>query len=147
MNSSPVTDADLHAFLDGELPPERHRAVEAWLAAHPDARRRLESFREQQRALRRMFAPVLDEPLPEALIQASRPPAAAPRGRPRRPWLQLVAGVLMTCTGVAGGWIARGQQDAVGMAAVVPLPRQAAVAHVVFSPDVKRPVEIRAEHE
>ena len=78
MNSSPVTDADLHAFLDGELPPERHRAVEAWLAAHPDARRRLESFREQQRALRRMFAPVLDEPLPEALIQASRPPAAAP---------------------------------------------------------------------
>lgn len=147
MNSSPVTDADLHAFLDGELPPERHRAVEVWLAAHPDAVRRLESFREQQRALRRMFAPVLDEPLPEALIEASRPPAAAPRGRPRRPWLQLVAGVLMTCSGVAGGWIARGQHEAAGLAELLSLPRQAAVAHVVFSPDVKRPVEIRAEHE
>ena len=27
------------------------------------------------------------------------------------------------------------------------LPRQAAVAHVVFSPDVRRPVEVSAEHE
>jgi anti-sigma factor RsiW len=82
MNSSPVTDADLHAFLDGELPPERHRAVEAWLAAHPDARRRLESFREQQRALRRMFAPVLDEPLPEALIEGQSASGSGAPGPP-----------------------------------------------------------------
>lgn len=33
------------------------------------------------------------------------------------------------------------------LARLSPLPRQAAVAHVVYSPDVRRPVEINAEHE
>jgi anti-sigma factor RsiW len=33
------------------------------------------------------------------------------------------------------------------LAQATPLPRQAAVAHAVFSPDVRRPVEIDAEHE
>src|SRR5947199_30332 len=31
---SPVTEDELHAFVDGELPADRQAAVEAWLAAH-----------------------------------------------------------------------------------------------------------------
>src|SRR5450830_1078777 len=33
---SPVTDEELHAFVDGELPADRKEAVAAWLATHPD---------------------------------------------------------------------------------------------------------------
>ena len=32
----PVTEEELHAFVDGELPADRREAVAAWLAAHPD---------------------------------------------------------------------------------------------------------------
>ncbi len=31
-----VTDGELHAYVDGELPPNRSEAVEAWLASHPE---------------------------------------------------------------------------------------------------------------
>src|SRR4029078_6598200 len=32
--NTPVTDGELHAYVDGELPPDRSEAVEAWLASH-----------------------------------------------------------------------------------------------------------------
>ena len=35
-NNSPVTEEELHAYVDGELPEERREAVEAWLAKHSD---------------------------------------------------------------------------------------------------------------
>ena len=31
-----VSDDELHAYVDGELPADRHDAVEAWLATHPE---------------------------------------------------------------------------------------------------------------
>ena len=31
----PVSDDELHAYVDGELPAERRKPVETWLAAHP----------------------------------------------------------------------------------------------------------------
>ena len=34
----PVTEDELHAYIDNELPPERRGDVEAWLAAHPTRR-------------------------------------------------------------------------------------------------------------
>src|SRR3954466_12145856 len=32
----PVTEDELHAYVDNELPAERRDDVEAWLAAHPE---------------------------------------------------------------------------------------------------------------
>ena len=31
----PVTEDELHAYVDGELPADRRAAVDAWIAAHP----------------------------------------------------------------------------------------------------------------
>src|SRR3954468_18464276 len=33
----PVTEDELHAYVDNELPAERRDDVEAWLPAHPEA--------------------------------------------------------------------------------------------------------------
>jgi anti-sigma factor RsiW len=33
---SPVTQDELHAYVDGEIQADRRGAVEAWLASHPE---------------------------------------------------------------------------------------------------------------
>ena len=33
---SPVTEDELHAYIDGELPADRKEAVATWLATHPE---------------------------------------------------------------------------------------------------------------
>ena len=35
-NDSPVTEDELHAYVDGELPPDRVEIVLTWLSGHPD---------------------------------------------------------------------------------------------------------------
>jgi anti-sigma factor RsiW len=41
----PVTEDELHAYVDNELPGERRGDVEAWLATHPDDAERVHSWR------------------------------------------------------------------------------------------------------
>ena len=61
---------------------------------------------------------------------------------------RIAAGLLIAMVSGVSGWLAHGQYQPLARSAqVVPLSRQAAVAHVVFSPDLRRPVEVRAEQE
>ncbi|MGH8724755.1 MAG: anti-sigma factor family protein, partial [Burkholderiales bacterium] len=64
MTDHPVTEADLQAYADGELPEERRAAVAAWLAAHPDDAERIEGYRRLAEELRGTYRGVLDEPVP-----------------------------------------------------------------------------------
>src|SRR6478735_5866601 len=50
--SIPVTEDELHAYVDNELPAERRGDVEAWLATHPDDAERVQSWRTMAEALR-----------------------------------------------------------------------------------------------
>src|SRR5882757_6807025 len=47
----PVTEDELHAYVDDELPAERRGDVEAWLAGHPDDAARVQSWRTMAEAL------------------------------------------------------------------------------------------------
>lgn len=161
MNPTPsITEAELQAHVDGQLSPERQQAVELHLSQHPEEAQRLDSYRAQKRALRALFDPVLDEAMPTRLWQAARP---------RTPWYlqRLAAGVAIAVVSAGSAWMARGVVDgeAVRLASVRPaavvaasnaaagglqltgFARRAAVAHVVFSPDVRRPVEIGVDQE
>ena len=157
MSPSTVKESDLHAYVDGALPETARAGVERFLADHPDDAARVRDFRAQKEALRVLFAPALDEPIPERLrALAIAPRGAATRFRqgifpgflPRGPLRRLAAGILVAVLGAAAGWIARDRAVAEGrIAAAVPLPRQAAVAHAVYSPDMRRPVEVSGEQE
>jgi len=150
MSTTTITEADLHAYVDGQLPEARHAEIEAWLANHPEDAARLHAYRAQKRALRDRFAAVLDEPLPEALRKLAAPPTVAPRNAwlPRWSLQRIAAGVAIAMVSGLTGWLAHDQyRPAENMAQATPLSRQAAIAHAVFSPDVRRPVEISAEHE
>src|SRR5688572_1108016 len=139
MSRMPVTEADLHAYVDGVLPEARRDEVEAYLAAQSEDARRVQDWREQNTALHAWFDPVLDEPLP-ARVQAPL------RARRMRPPLRYAAAVALFALGGVSGWYlhafsAAKSTDAVGFA------RQAAIAHVVYSPEVRHPVEVGADEE
>ena len=139
MTRMPVTEAELHAYVDGVLPEARRGEVEAYLATQSEDARRVQDWREQNKALHAWFDPVLEEPLP-ARVQAPI------RGRGVRPSMRYAAAVALFALGGVSGWYlhafsAAKSTDAAGFA------RQAAIAHVVYSPEVRHPVEVGADEE
>jgi anti-sigma factor RsiW len=143
MSVAPITEADLHAWVDGQLAPERAREIEAYVAERPEEAARLELYRAQGRELHALYDPVLDEPLPARLLRAARP---------RPAWRAAAAGALVA-VGAMAGWVAHGLADD----AVRPLApasvdsqdfaRRAALAYAVYSPDQRRAVEVGADQE
>src|SRR4030095_5022865 len=63
----PVTEDELHAYVDNELPAERRGDVETWLAAHPDDAARVQSWRAMAEALHARYDSVIDEAVPKRL--------------------------------------------------------------------------------
>ncbi|MDE2598943.1 MAG: anti-sigma factor [Rhodocyclaceae bacterium] len=165
MNERPISDQDLHAYVDGELSPARRIEVEAWLSVSPEAAAQVQTYQEQNLAIKALFNPLLNETVPERLLQAARTPnrtaAAGSSGglpaaaAPWSPWsLQRIAASIVLAVASAGaGWFAHDRLQpaiitvAANTPAASPLAHQAAVAHVVYSPEVKRPVEVGADQE
>jgi anti-sigma factor RsiW len=63
----PVSEAELHGFVDGGMDRGRREAVQAFLAASPEDAARVETWRRQNEAIRSAFAPVETGPLPWSL--------------------------------------------------------------------------------
>jgi anti-sigma factor RsiW len=142
MSYRPITEDDLHAYVDRVLEAERQAEVALYLEVHPDVAKRVAGFSEQRELLRGALAPIAEEPLPPAL-NLSR--IIEGRRQRRSPAWWAVAAMLLVCIGGAGGWALRGEIQAsspsVGLAA---LAQEAAYSYNVYAPDRVRPVEIRA---
>ena len=146
MTRQAISEAQLHALADGVLPEAQRAAVDAHLRAHPQDAARVEAWRDQNRQLRALFDPVREQAVPQHLLQAAAPPAA--NGAWRRPAMQAAAAVVLVLAGGAGGWLLRGDAGN-GDAGASPrmLARSAAIAHAVYTPEVRHPVEVGAEQE
>ena len=148
MNTSiptPISEADVHAYVDGQLAPARSVHVETALAADPALGARVAAMRIQNAALRDALDPVLLEPIPEQLLAAATSPTQ--RIAATRRWLAPVFAAAATLViGVAVGWFVR---DALIERAGTPttFARQVAFAHALYAADVNRPVEVWAIDE
>ena len=138
MSRQPITEADLHAHVDGVLPPPRAAEVDAYLAERPEEAARVAAYREQLVALRREFDAVLDEPLPQRLH--------VPRFYWARPLLRYAAVVAWLTLGGMAGWQLHAY-TADKRSETTAWARRAAIAHVVYSPEVRHPVEVAASEE
>jgi anti-sigma factor RsiW len=110
----------LMAYVDGELSPAQAAQVEAAMAADPAVADAVARQFALRRSLGEAYAPVLDEPMPEALTRMLRPsnaepgnvvtlpPRAAPAPRPRwgvPQWAAMAASLLL---GVAvSQWVSK----------------------------------------
>jgi len=133
-----VTEAELHAYVDGALTSARSAEVEAYLSEHPEEAKRIAAYREQVAALRREFDPALNEPLPRRL--------ELPRRAGARLLLRYAAVAAGFALGVAVGWQLHAYNTD-KQAESSSWARGAAIAHVVYSPEVRHPVEVGADQE
>jgi anti-sigma factor RsiW len=140
MTNRPITEDDLHAYVDGVLEPERQAEVAAYLEGHPDLAKRIAGFADQRQLLRKALAPIADEPLP---MQLNLSRIIENRRWRRLPVGWAVAAMLILSIGGLGGWTMRGavQASPGGLAA---LAQEAAYSYQVYAPDRVRPVEMRA---
>ncbi|MFQ6017265.1 MAG: anti-sigma factor family protein [Kiloniellaceae bacterium] len=138
----PVTENDLHVYVDGRLDPARAAAVEAHLAAHPEDAERIAAYRRQNELLRAAFAELSAEPAPARLFAAAR---GSPGGW-RAPARGAIAAALLLAVGLGAGWTLRGVV-APPPAETAGLARLASAAHRVYTVEVRHPVEVRAEEE
>jgi anti-sigma factor RsiW len=80
----PVSEAELHGFVDGGLDRGRREAVRAFLAASPADAARVEIWRRQNERIRIAFASMNTAPLPWSSPDASGAGGVAARGRVAR---------------------------------------------------------------
>jgi anti-sigma factor RsiW len=133
---SPVTQEELHAYVDGEIAADRRGAVEAWLAAHPEDAARVAEWRAQAEAIRARYGAVASEPVPprfdlEALTRSTRS------------WRAAAAAAVLLAFLVGGvvGWMAHGA-SAAAPSRFDAYTAQALDAHKVYVVEVRHPVEV-----
>lgn len=138
----PVTEDELHAYVDEVLDAARRDEVEQYLRAHQAVSERVRAYVAQRGALRDAFARHADEPLPASLDLWAIVEARL-RGRRPAHWRVAAALVLAIAAGAAGGWFGRaGRASGVQLIA-----QEAAASYAVFTVDPRRPVELWASQQ
>jgi anti-sigma factor RsiW len=137
----PVTDVDLHAYVDGELSPERRVEVEAWLAAHPEDAARVAQWRAQAEAIRERYGVIVGERVP-ARLNIER----ILRRRRSARTMAAAAAVAAFLLGGTAGWLAH------HAAARAPSPIDLAAAdalsaHKLYIAEVRHPIEVCANEQ
>lgn len=130
----PVTEDELHAYVDGELPADRRAGVEAWLATHYDDMARVTTWRSLADSIRARYGAVASEPVPARLNLSQIDHA-------RRSWRGLAAAAVAGAfvVGAVTGWLGRG---AVAPAPAPTFTADALDAYKLYVVEVRHPVEV-----
>ncbi|WP_213307955.1 anti-sigma factor family protein [Paraburkholderia sacchari] len=172
---NPVTEDEIHAYVDGTLAQARRADVERELERNPDLAARTSDFFSLNNLLHERYDRVLGEPVPARLriepasrsggsdkignsgVQAGRSARAAAN------WPKFAGLAAALVLGVGIGWGSHYGADLVGGAAgrgdphanlstvsadsTMNFVHEAALAHVVYMPEVDRPDTMGARRE
>lgn len=137
--NSPVSEDELHAYVDGELPADRQEAIAAWLGAHPAEAAQVVVWRTQAEAIRARYGAVATEPVPERfkLERLTR------QGGNGRYWASLAAAsaIVAFLAGGTTGWMARGATTAPA-SSFESITADALDAYKLYVVEVRHPVEV-----
>ena len=137
---SPVTEEELHAFVDGELPADRQEAVDAWLAVHPDHAALVAAWRTQADNIRARYGAVANEPVPERLMLDQVLKQDRTNGRS---WAVMTsaAAIVAFLIGGATGWVAH-RASATALTGFDTFTADALDAYKLYVVEVRHPVEV-----
>ena len=141
----PIDQDELMALIDGVLDPQRVLQIEQRAQQDAELAETITALRTQSRLLRASVDPVLDEPIPRRLLRAKTHSRYHAQIAAAMVWLTIGASV-----GSVMSWqyLSRSDPTQAPLSrrnATPDLPRfvhQAAVAYVVFAPEVRHPVEV-----
>jgi anti-sigma factor RsiW len=139
----PISDDELHAYVDDRLDPDRRREVEHFLATHPDVAERVAAYRAQRDGLRAALAGQATAPIPPELNLNRLLEARLAR----RPAWWRAAAVVALCLGLGGtaGWYLGTSPTPSRVELAMSLLRQQAMAsHAVYAADSRHPIEVGA---
>jgi anti-sigma factor RsiW len=137
---SPVSEDELHAYVDGELPADRRETVAAWLAEHPEQAALVAAWRAQAESIHARFDSVADEPVPERLKIDNLLRSTRTGGR-RFAALASAAALVAFLVGGAAGWMARGA-TAASPTGFETFTAEALDAYKLYVVEVRHPVEV-----
>jgi anti-sigma factor RsiW len=135
--NQPVSEDELHAYVDGELPADRRGMIEAWLAAHPEDAAKVAAWRAQAELIRTRYGAAANETVPERFNLARLV-------RHRRTGFIAAAAAAALAVFVAGGiagWMARGA-EAASRSDLDRFTTDALEAYRLYVVEVRHPVEV-----
>ncbi|HYN00188.1 MAG TPA: anti-sigma factor [Aestuariivirgaceae bacterium] len=138
--TTPLTKHDwvLHAYVDGELELSEKMLVEKDLNSDHEARTSIESWRRQNEALKQAFARVMNEQLPPGIKAALNTRSITLR----RWYLPAAAAAVLAI--LAGSYVIYSDLVGFSTAGARAFAENALSAHVVYSTEVRHPVEVSA---
>jgi len=132
--TTPITEDELQAYVDGALDGDSRARIAAWLADHPEDAARIAAYGAQIAALHDAYDPILGEPAPAAL-------RAAVHRQPTR-WRRIAASIALVLIGGAAGWSLNEYWPAATNVA-----QKAIGAHAMFVAEKRHAVEVQASEE
>lgn len=137
----------IHAYVDGQLSEEDVRLVEEHLQAHPDDLAYVNSIQKQNAMLKESFDPVLEEEIPDFLLET-----VEKEKKPNRfsfPSYKVASFLLPLAFGGVLGWFLKPavSLNAFTSEAPVAFVKDAMLAHVMYTAEQKHPVDVTSEHE
>lgn len=143
-----ASEFELHALVDGQLDATRIPAVLDWLRTHPDDALRVAQWQAQRLQLRQLHRNLDLGDTPAALTRV------VARAQRRPPWRHAAAAAVLLGVGLVSGLVGgRLMPDGVRdpaprmASAEAAFARDAVIAHAVYTPEVRHPVEVTAADE
>lgn len=144
----PLTDAEINRLLDGQVQGVERDALLHRLQGDPHGRERLSHWQAQRDAIRQLHAGLLQAPVPPGMREAvNRASDAQARVSSWWRWGGMAAGIVLAF-GVGRltnhEWPNEGAAASAPSAPLTAFARDASVAHAVYSPEKRHPVEVGA---
>ncbi|CAG9204167.1 Anti-sigma factor RsiW [Paraburkholderia tropica] len=160
----PVTEDEIHAYVDGTLSEARRADVERELERNPELAARVGDFFSLNSLLHERFDSLLSEPVPARLRVAREEPAQAASvvkapARAAANWPKYAGMAAALVLGVGIGWGThygadflpgapdRGNLHTASADSTMNFVHEAALAHVVYMPEVARPGTLSGHQE
>lgn len=145
-SGKPVTEEDLQAYADAQLSNGDVARVETWLKAHPEDATKVRAWQQQNRDIQTMFEPYRRSREGDEALLTPKPGQSAPANPWRTRAIQVAAAVCIFVLGIGVGHYATSPHPSESYAQAE-LHEEASSAFLIYTSEVRHPVEVRADEK